>query len=191
MNLTEEQKTIVSEWAANGAGLSEIQTRLADEFGIRLSYMDTRFLVLDLGAAIKDKVETPQKEDAKASAANAKSSPAAAPQNDGDNEDDDYQDNGGEYQDDDVEFVDDGGKGAQQEEGGAKNGVAVDVSPITRPGFALTGSAVFSDGVKAEWGITNDGRFALEADDPAYKPSRADLREFQIKLREIISKRGY
>ena len=169
MNLTEEQKTLVSGWAANGAGLSEIQSRLADELEMRLSYMETRFLILDLGAAIKDKAV-----EAKVEAKN-------------DQDKESFEGEGEDADADEVEFVETPSEGAAQN--GA--GVSVEINPITRPGFALTGSVVFSDGVKAEWGFTNDGRFALEADDPAYKPSREDLQNFQLKLRELISKRGY
>ena len=48
MQITPEQEALVRAWAAEGATLSDIQTRLADECGVRLSYLDTRFLLLDL-----------------------------------------------------------------------------------------------------------------------------------------------
>ncbi len=55
MQWTEEQQARVREWAAEGAGLSEIQTRLAEEFELRLSYMDVRMMVLELGVTIREK----------------------------------------------------------------------------------------------------------------------------------------
>lgn len=48
-SLTDEQKTKLTEWAAEGIGLSGIQKRVESEFGVRTTYMDTRFLALDLG----------------------------------------------------------------------------------------------------------------------------------------------
>jgi len=54
MNLTEEQRQRVAAWIAEGAKLSEIQNRLAAEFGIKLTYMDARFLVDDLKLVPKD-----------------------------------------------------------------------------------------------------------------------------------------
>lgn len=66
MQLTEEQQSSVREWAAGGATLGEIQKRLADEFEIRLSFMETRFLVSDLDVSIqsKEKPKEPDSNDA-------------------------------------------------------------------------------------------------------------------------------
>ena len=54
MNLTDEQRQRVAAWIAQGAKLSEVQSRLAEELGIKLTYMDTRFLVDDLKLTPKD-----------------------------------------------------------------------------------------------------------------------------------------
>lgn len=48
MNVTDEQKNKISEWVQEGLNLSQIQQRLGDEFGLKLTYMDTRFLIDDL-----------------------------------------------------------------------------------------------------------------------------------------------
>lgn len=55
MQLTEEHKNSVRQWAAEGEGLSEIQNRLFETFGLRLSFMDVRLLVLDLQVDIREK----------------------------------------------------------------------------------------------------------------------------------------
>ncbi|MBM4142206.1 MAG: hypothetical protein FJ225_01230 [Lentisphaerae bacterium] len=60
MELSADQKTAVGAWVRQGAGLFEIQTRLRAEFGLSATYMDVRFLVLDLGLAIKDKARPPE-----------------------------------------------------------------------------------------------------------------------------------
>jgi hypothetical protein len=65
MNLTEEQRQRVTAWILQGAKLSEIQNRLAQEFGLRLTYMDTRLLVDDLKLTPKDP-EPPKTEKAPA-----------------------------------------------------------------------------------------------------------------------------
>lgn len=54
MNLTEQQRQRVTAWIAEGAKLSEIQNRLSQEFGIKLTYMEARFLVDDLKLVPKD-----------------------------------------------------------------------------------------------------------------------------------------
>lgn len=57
---TPEQLQQVTRWVAEGATLSDVQRRLASEFGISLTYMDVRFLVDDLGAVLQDKPEPAQ-----------------------------------------------------------------------------------------------------------------------------------
>lgn len=153
MELTQEQKSKVNGWAAEGAGLSEIQNKIFEEFGMKLSFIETRFLVIDLGTKIKDKEEPKEKkEDA-------------------------------EQEKSVDEFEDELNK--------ADGGVSVSISPLARPGFAMTGEVVFSDGVKGEWAITADGRLALDPEQKGYRPSEEDLKAFQVELRNIISKQGY
>ncbi len=57
MNLNDTQKIAVREWIDAGLDLSKIQSKLSAEFGIRLTYMEVRFLVDDLGIVPRD-VET-------------------------------------------------------------------------------------------------------------------------------------
>src|SRR6266581_3431759 len=54
MNLDEGQRKKVTEWIGQGLKLSEIQTRLASELGVQMTYMDVRFLVDDLKLVPKD-----------------------------------------------------------------------------------------------------------------------------------------
>lgn len=65
MQLTQEQKQTVTTWVAEGAKLSEVQQRLADEFGVRLTYMEARFLIDDLQLILAEK-EKPKAEEADA-----------------------------------------------------------------------------------------------------------------------------
>jgi hypothetical protein len=64
MELTEKQKQSVKDWVEAKAGLSEIQKRLSEEFGISMTYMDVRFLVIDLGLNIKEDEVVPETPDA-------------------------------------------------------------------------------------------------------------------------------
>jgi len=54
MNLDESQRQKVAAWIADGAKLSDIQSRLASELGLNLTYMEVRFLVDDLKLTPKD-----------------------------------------------------------------------------------------------------------------------------------------
>lgn len=61
--LSADQITAIQSWAAGGAQLPDIQLRMKEEFGLSLTYMDTRFLVLDLGIEIiVEKMEEPAAE---------------------------------------------------------------------------------------------------------------------------------
>ncbi len=61
--LSEEQIESIRSWAAEGANLYDIQRRVKDDFSHSITYMDTRFLVLDLGIElIEEKKEEPIEE---------------------------------------------------------------------------------------------------------------------------------
>lgn len=51
--LSDEQKSALEQWAAEGASIADLQKRLKEEHGIGMTYMDARFLVLDLGIQIR------------------------------------------------------------------------------------------------------------------------------------------
>ncbi len=70
--LTPDQHAAVEQWAAEGATLNDIQQRLKTQFGISITYLDARLLVMDLNVQIKDK-ERAKEPDA------ASPTPSAAP----------------------------------------------------------------------------------------------------------------
>ncbi|MCW1883779.1 hypothetical protein OKA04_03500 [Luteolibacter flavescens] len=57
--LTEDQKSALKQWAAEGASIADLQKRLKEEYDIGITYMDARFMVLDLGIEL---VEPPKEE---------------------------------------------------------------------------------------------------------------------------------
>lgn len=61
MELNDEQKMIVAGWAREGCGLSEIQKKLSSELDIDMTYMDVRFMMIDIEVEVQDKeiAETP------------------------------------------------------------------------------------------------------------------------------------
>jgi hypothetical protein len=54
MKLDEGQRRKVAEWIEQGHKLAEIQTKLASELGVSMTYMDVRFLIDDLKLRPKD-----------------------------------------------------------------------------------------------------------------------------------------
>ncbi|MBQ7667013.1 MAG: hypothetical protein IJS46_03355 [Kiritimatiellae bacterium] len=181
MQVTPEQADEIRKWASEGASLSDIQTRLADDFGIRLSYLDTRFLLIDLKI---DLAENPEKKPVAAD-------PLAAAAGGNTGAPEDYPEEpeypaASEYPDEPE------GAGAPESapEGAGAGSVAVDVDRIQRPGFAASGSITCSDGVKGQWGIDNYGRIALAfPGNKGYNPSAADQQAFMMQLRSLLG--GY
>jgi len=69
---TDEQKREVAQWINEGVGLSDIQKRLSNDFGVTLTYMDVRFLIDDLDLTIQDEEEPePEKTEPEAEAPEA------------------------------------------------------------------------------------------------------------------------
>lgn len=53
MKLTDEQVASVADWTREGASLSDVQKRLEEDFSVRITYMDLRFLIDDLDLELK------------------------------------------------------------------------------------------------------------------------------------------
>jgi hypothetical protein len=62
MKLTPEQESTVRSWVADKATLNDLQNRLRDEMNIRMTFMDVRFLVLDLGVELYTAPPEPEEE---------------------------------------------------------------------------------------------------------------------------------
>ena len=162
MNLDEAQRQRVTAWVLQGAKLSEIQNRLAEEFKIKLTYMEVRFLVDDLKLKLKDP------EPPKVAEPNAAPKPAATPAA--------------------PKETLPGGE-ASLPPGGGK--VSVSVDQITRPGAIVSGKVTFSDGQAADWHLDQNGRLGVVPKQQGYKPSAADVQDFQIALQQEVAKLGY
>jgi hypothetical protein len=152
MNLDEAQRQKVAEWIAAGATISQIQSRLASELGLKLTYMEVRFLVDDLKLTPKDpeppKVAAPVAEATKP--ADKKTPPP-----------------------------------------GATGGVAVTVDQLARPGAIVSGKVAFSDGQQADWYLDQTGRLSVAPKQQGYKPSAADVQQFQAALQSEIARMGF
>jgi hypothetical protein len=164
MNLDEAQRAKVSKWISEGLKLSDIQNRLASEFGLRLTYMDVRLLVDDLKLTPKD-VEPPKSATLGAGAASAPTNVSAA---------------SGKK-----------GAGAPVEPPNSAGGVSVRVDQLTRPGAVVSGKVTFSDGNTAEWYFDQTGRLGLIPQQQGYRPPQADLQQFQAALDAELNKLGF
>jgi hypothetical protein len=152
MKLDEAQRLAVTKWIADGAKLSEIQNRLAAEFGLKLTYMEARFLVDDLKLTPKD-LEPPKVVAPPPTASPLDANPVAPPP--------------------------------------AGSKVTVSVDQITKPGAMISGKVAFSDGQLADWYLDQTGRLGVVPKQTGYKPSAADVQDFQLALQQEVAKLGY
>lgn len=168
MEFSDQQRQAVKEWLGAGASLSDVQQRLKSEFGLAMTYMDVRLLVLELGASVKEKPEPkpPKSETPK----QKPGAPEAA---------DPYAD----------EFEEPGAP--PPPDAGAGGKVTMSLDRLVVPGAMVSGNVTFSDGVKSRWLIDQMGRFGLDPETPGYRPSPADLQAFQTLLRSELQRHGY
>jgi hypothetical protein len=168
MNLDEAQRSKVAEWIAQGLKLSDIQSRLAAELGLRLTYMEVRLLVDDLKLTPKDPepakpVEPLLPTSAVPPAAGARS-PLAGPRD---------------------------AIPTPAAPGGGPGSVSVAVDQLTRPGAVVSGKVTFSDGNTATWHIDQTGQLGLVPAKPGYRPPASDMQSFQMALETELSKLGF
>ncbi len=164
MNLTEEQRQRVAAWIAEGAKIADIQNRLAAEFKVKLTYMEARFLVDDLKLTPKDP------EPPKVVEPIAKAAPATPPL---------------------TTTPVPAGEANEIPAPVAGGGVSVSVDKIARPGTVVSGNATFSDGQIADWYLDQTGRLGVVPKQQGYKPSAADVQDFQLALQQEVAKLGY
>ena len=162
MNLDEGQRRKVAEWIEQGLKLSEIQDKLAADLGVRMTYMEVRFLIDDLKLRPKDILPVatlaigPEKHATPTKSAASSSAPPPL-------------------------------TGTQP----AANGkVSVTVDQIARAGALASGKVTFTDGQSAEWYLDQTGRLGLAPMAQGYRPPQADIAEFQRQLQEELARMG-
>jgi len=69
-------------------------------------------------------------------------------------------------------------------------GVRVSVDTVTRPGSMVSGKVTFSDDQKATWLVDQYGRPGLMPETKGYRPSPADMQDFQTALEQELVKLG-
>ena len=152
----DEVKKIVYENLQQGLSLSDIQKVLHDK-GEIITFLDLRLLASELENLDWKKLAG-EKDTPPPEAKKKEAAGKAAPE--------------------DEEDVISGDKGEWS--GGTK----IEISKITRPGVALSGSATFASGVKADWFVDQMGRMGLEK--ATGKPTPEDIKGFQEELQKQL-----
>ncbi|MBO5693910.1 MAG: hypothetical protein J6S98_00740 [Lentisphaeria bacterium] len=154
----EEIKQFIADKTAAGMSLTAIQDALSAQ-GVKIRFMELRLLAAEIESVLE------KKEAEKAAAATpapeekkAAEAPASAP----------------------AEPASPAPDGAAK----VRGATTVSVSPIQRPGFAMSGSVSFGSGVTADWYVDQTGRLGL--DNASGQPDEQDIQEFQIELRKAL-----
>jgi hypothetical protein len=197
MTLSPEQKQAVAAWAAAGDNLAAIQKKLSEQFKLSLTYMDVRFLVDDLGLALKN---TAPKVDPAADLAKLQPAPSEKKgglldklkKAVGAGDDVTGEPGGPDAVEDDeaglaADNVDDLAGAAPAGAGGVK----VDLDRVVRPGAVVSGSVTFSDGTSGKWAMDQSGRLMLDTGKKGYQPPAADVQTFQRELSRQLQQHGF
>ena len=163
MNLNDAQKQQVAQWVAEGLKISEIQKRVETELGLRMTYMEVRFLLDDLRVMPQDQTPPPDPALTKKPANAADTT--------------------------DPESAEEALPAEQSSPGVGRVKVVVD--QIARAGAVVSGSVTFSDGQSGTWYLDQMGRLGLAPTEKAYRPAALDVEEFQMQLQQELAKLGY
>lgn len=153
----EEIKQFIADKTAEGMSLTAIQDALSAQ-GVKIRFMELRLLAAEIESVLAMKEAKKAAEAPAPEEKKAEEAPAPAPAE----------------------------PAASAPEGGAKvrGRTTVSVSPIQRPGFAMSGSVSFGSGVTADWYVDQTGRLGL--DNASGQPDEQDIQEFQIELRKAL-----
>lgn len=180
-NLTSEQVATLQQWAADGAQLNDIQKKMEDEMEHKLTYMDVRFLVLDLEITIRDiqaeeaalkaaqaeEIEEATELDALAEEMSAGDADHAAG----------------------VADMADPMNGMPPEMNAApavaNSSVTVTLDAIAKPGLMATGRVTFSDGEAGDWYIDDRG-LGINPDNIDHVPEPSEIEAFQRELQRLM-----
>lgn len=154
----EEIKQFIADKTAEGMSLTAIQDALSAQ-GVKIRFMELRLLAAEIESVLAKKEAEKAAAEAPApeekKAEEGKAEAPAAP-------------------------------AAPAPDGAAKvrGATTVSVSPIQRPGFAMSGSVSFGSGVTADWYVDQTGRLGL--DNASGQPDEQDIQEFQLELRKAL-----
>lgn len=167
-SLSPEQISQIQAWADEGDGFPEIQKKLRDEFELRITYLETRFLLEDLKIELKPAPE-PEPE------------PAAEPEPEPEPE---------AVSDETLTPDDTITDGELPVEGAIDATAKVSIDALLRPGAIISGKVDFGGGHVTSWWLDQMGRLGMDPIEGGFRPSEAQVLAFQDELRTVIQKSG-
>jgi hypothetical protein len=179
---TKERDEYIASQLNAGVSLSDVQTKLAQEYGVKMTYFELRMLAMGL-AVDWEKQDKPKPAATPAPVVAAPQEAAAADDDMAAADDfnaDDAEDTEAEPTDDDDNEEPDDDEAAA--EGETK--IVLDETP--HPGAALSGTAVFASGASGKWALSRNGRLGFEPDEGSKEPDENDWQLFQAELQKTL-----
>ncbi len=172
-SLSETQIAEIQSWADEGANLSDIQRRLAEEMDVKVTYMEMRFLMEDIGVSLLP--DPPKK------SLEPEPEPEEQPREEAPEADDDIESDGPQ------EFSE------IPDQGDPETATAdITVDELVRPGMIVSGKVTFDGGKTLGWYLDQFGRLGVDpGPDPDFRPSEAQLRVFQSELQKTLKEKGF
>ena len=131
----------------------------------RVTYMELRFLLEDLGIHLKPDPAPEKTEEPEETHSESNDESTAAP-----------------------DAADAVSEPNSEDEGSE---VSVTVDQVQRPGTMISGSVSFgSEGQSAEWSLDQLGRLGLNPKNEGFRPSEEQIKAFQEELQKVIQKSG-
>jgi hypothetical protein len=165
MEFDDAQKHRIAGWLDEGCKLAEIQTRIQQEFGRNLTYMEVKMLVSELDLLPRDP-DPPDPADKTPAGDNPPPGPglphpdANAP------------------------------TPTPAPASPATGKVSVSVDEVSPPGAMVSGQVTFSDGQTGSWFIDQSGQLGLAPTQKGYRPPQTDMQSFQSALEQELRKMG-
>lgn len=171
----QERDTLIMTKLNEGVSLSDVQKMLAQDYNIRMTYLELRLLADDL-AVNWEKHDKPKPTP-------APEEQAKTPEEDAESFDD------AEDLDDDEDFEEEAEAEEEEEEAAEPGATKVTIDPAPRPGMILSGMVRFASGIRAGWMMNRMGQLSLDLPDDDTQPTQEDIQGFQEELRRVMQRK--
>jgi len=159
-SLSDDQISTIKAWAESGDVLADIQKKLNDDMEVKVTYLETRFLLEDLKIELlPEPVPEPEAEE-EPEGASSEADGEAIP---GDPESDKIP---------------------------AEDEAAVTIDKLLRPGALVSGKVTFAGGNSAAWWLDQMGQLGMDPVGEEFKPNEAQMMSFQKELQAAIQQSG-
>jgi hypothetical protein len=179
---TKERDEYIASQLNAGVSLSDVQTKLAQEYGVKMTYFELRMLAMGL-AVDWEKQDKPKPAATPAPVVAAPQEAAA---------DDDDMATADDFNADDAENTeaeptdDDDNEEPDDDEAAAEGETKIVLDETPHPGAALSGTAVFASGASGKWALSRNGRLGFEPDEGSKEPDENDWQLFQAELQKTL-----